>query len=79
MTQPKTRLMMLCPCCGGEVTHQTYSFTMMCAAPLRMSEFYVCDTCETALSGTDAAARAAVEQAFVDYLQQGGVDHAPAT
>lgn len=75
MTQ-KTRIAMVCPCCGGQVTHQRYGFDMIVVSPLRMMKWYVCDGCEAALSGNDEAERQKVEQAFLDYLE--GTDYAPA-
>jgi hypothetical protein len=71
----KTRVAMVCPCCGGEVTHQRYAFDMIAAAPFRWTKWYVCDPCEAALTGTDAAARDAAEQAFAAYIEAS--DHAP--
>lgn len=78
----KTRIAMVCPCCGGEVTHQRYWFDMIAMMPhLAWSRFYVCDQCEAALTGADAAARDATEQAFAAYLAAHleASDHAPAT
>ncbi len=72
---PKTRIVMVCPCCGGEVTHQRYGFDVIVGAPLRWTKWYVCDQCEAALTGTDDAARCSAERAFVAYLE--GSDHAP--
>lgn len=73
----KTRVAMVCPCCGGEVTHQRYGFDMIAISPrLVWTKWYVCDQCEAALTGTDAAARDAAEQAFAAYLEAS--DHAPA-
>ncbi|MDP1682204.1 MAG: hypothetical protein Q8L39_10585 [Burkholderiales bacterium] len=48
---------------------------------LAWSRFYVCDQCEAALTGADAAARDATEQAFAAYLAAHleASDHAPAT
>ncbi|MHB1246934.1 MAG: hypothetical protein ACYCZH_10850 [Sulfuriferula sp.] len=71
----KTRIAMVCPCCGGEVTHQRYGFDVIVVAPLRMITWYVCDDCEAALTGSDDAARDKTTQAFVDYFE--GSDHAP--
>lgn len=78
MSQPKkTRVAMVCPCCGGEVTHQRYGFDMIAVSPrLVWTKWYVCDQCEAALTGTDDAARDAAVQAFEAYLDGG--DHAPA-
>lgn len=61
-----TRLGLACPCCGGEVTHKGYSFTLI--QPPKVSEWFVCAECEAALTGDDPAARAAAEQAFIEYL-----------
>lgn len=73
----KTRVVMVCPCCGGEVTHQRYGFDVIAVTPrLVWGKWYVCGKCESALTGTDAAARDAVKQAFVAYLEASG--HAPA-
>ncbi|WP_157273692.1 hypothetical protein [Thiobacillus denitrificans] len=73
----KTRVAMVCPCCGGEVTHQRYGFDMIAVTPhLTWTKWYVCDQCEAALTGTDPAARDAAEQAFAAYLEAS--DHAPA-
>ncbi len=76
MDTPKTHIAMVCPCCGGEVTHQRYGFDVIVVSPLRMMKWYVCDACEVALSGTDDAARHAAERAFEAYFE--GSDHAPA-
>lgn len=78
MIQPKkTRVVMVCPCCGREVTHQRYGFDMIAVSPrLVWTKWYVCDQCEAALTGTDDAARRSAERAFVAYLE--GADHAPA-
>lgn len=74
----KTRIAMVCPCCGGEVTHRRYGFDMVAVSPrLVWTKWYVCDQCEAALTGTDAAARDAAEQAFAAYLEAS--DHAPST
>lgn len=73
---PKTRVAMVCPCCGGEVTHQRYGFDVIVGTPMRWTKWFVCDACEAALSGTDAAARRDAELAFIKYLE--GTDHAPA-
>ncbi len=67
-TTKKNPIAMVCPCCGGEVTHRRYSFDVILAAPLRMIKWYVCDDCERALVGTDAAARHKAEQAFIAYF-----------
>jgi hypothetical protein len=73
----KTRVAMLCHC-GGEVTHRRYWFDAIAMTPhLVWSRFYVCDLCEAALTGDDAAARHAAEQAFAAYLEAS--DHAPST
>lgn len=64
----KTHIAMLCPCCGEEVTHRRYGFDVIFVAPLRVMTWYVCDDCERALVGTDAAARHKAEQAFIAYF-----------
>lgn len=69
----KTSIGAVCPCCGGEVTHRRYGFDVILAAPLRMMKWYVCDDCDRALDGTDAAARHKAEQAFIAYFE-GTVD-----
>jgi hypothetical protein len=69
------RLAMLCPCCGGEVTHRRYAFSVVTHESPNYSVFFVCDACESALSGSDPAARAACEDAFVAHLE---LRHAPA-
>ncbi|MHB1245995.1 MAG: hypothetical protein ACYCZH_06100 [Sulfuriferula sp.] len=74
-TQKTRRIAMVCPCCGGEVSHQRYGFDVISAAPFRWTIFYVCDQCEAALTGTDNAARGAAEQAFAAYIEAS--DHAP--
>lgn len=72
MSDSTTRLVMLCPCCGGEVTHQRYGFDVL--RPPKWLVYYVCDACETALTGHDTAGRAAAETAFLNYLK---IDNAP--
>ena len=73
---PKTRIAMICPICGGEVTHRRYSFDVVVGSPMRWTKWYVCDDCETALSGNDPAARREAENAFIKYLE--GTNDAPA-
>lgn len=68
----KTRIAMVCPCCSGEVTRHRYSFDVLVAAPFRWTKWYVCDQCEAALTGTDNAARLAVERAFEAYFEDSG-------
>lgn len=73
----KTRIAMVCPCCGGEVRHRNYGFDMIAVTPhLTWTKWYVCDDCAAALGGTDTAARDAAERAFAAYLEAS--DHAPA-
>lgn len=71
----KNRLVMICPCCGGEVTHRRYGFDVLC--PPELSTWYVCDGCEAALKGDDPVARKAAEQAFIRHLEE-KAKHAPA-
>lgn len=70
--KPKTRIAMLCPCCGGEVTHKRYGFNLITASPLRFTTWYVCDECEVDLSGDDTAARENAQAAFIKYLEEHG-------
>jgi hypothetical protein len=72
---PKTRIAMLCPCCGGEVTHHRYGFDVITAAPFRITTWLVCDDCEGALTGNDPAARENAQAAMLKYLE----DHGHAT
>ncbi|MEW6415895.1 MAG: hypothetical protein AB1482_11640 [Pseudomonadota bacterium] len=72
----KTRVTMLCPCCGGEVTNTRYGLDLITASPLRAATWYVCDACAAELSGSDDAARAAAETRFIKYLEENG--YAPA-
>jgi len=74
MGVPKTRLILACPCCDGEVTKRIYSFTVI--QPPKVEDWFVCTECEAALKGDDPTARATVELAFLDYLE--GRDDAPA-
>lgn len=67
MAKKKTRLAMVCPCCGGEVTSRRYGFNVI--RPPRFSTWYVCNACEAALTGPDAAARHAAVLAFMNYLE----------
>jgi hypothetical protein len=70
----KTRIAMVCPCCGGEVTHQRYGFDMIAVSPrLVWTKWYVCAQCEAALTGADAAARDATVRAFEAHLE--GSEH----
>ncbi len=73
MTDQKTRVTMLCPCCGGEVTHNRYGFDLITTSPPRVSTWYVCDACEAALTGDDPAARENTKAAFIKHLES---DHA---
>lgn len=63
-----------CPCCGGEVTKQSYFFTVVMPTdawpPFTVTEYFVCDTCEANLTGTDNAARTAAKNAFLAYLKK---------
>jgi hypothetical protein len=63
----KRRLALECPCCGGEVTHRNYAFTVI--RPPRITRWLVCDACARALDGDDPAARHKAELAFMDYLE----------
>lgn len=69
------RLALVCPCCGAEVTHRRYAFSVLTHESPNLSSWYVCDACEAALSGSDPAARAAAEDAFLAHLK---LRHAPA-
>jgi hypothetical protein len=74
MSKHKRRLALACPCCGGDVTHRRYGFNVL--RPPRFSTFYVCASCERALTGDDDDARHAAQIAFLDYLE--GLLRAPA-
>lgn len=71
---PQARIAILCPCCSAEVTHRRYGFDVIACAPhLTLTTWFVCDTCETALTGDDAAARDATVRAFEAHLE--GSEH----
>jgi hypothetical protein len=69
MSEKNIHLTLVCPCCGGEVTHQRYGFIVL-TSPANFATWHVCDTCESALNGNDPAARHAAEQAFLAFLEK---------
>jgi hypothetical protein len=70
--QKKTRLMALCPCCGGEVTRPMRYWFMLIEPPvvgamLRMSRFHTCAACADIMLGDSAPDKAKVMEAFAEF------------
>jgi hypothetical protein len=74
MSKPKkTRLMALCPCCGGEVTRPLkYWFMLVESVGLpipKISKFYTCEPCSAVMLGSDESEKAKVIRGFTSYIE----------